>query len=130
MHMYLDFLFLSWWPFLSHHAFLFNPLVKVVDKFKVKAYASPMTFISKSHISRPDMSQFSPPCCKRKRGTQKVTFLKQNKAIRPGMRAEGCFLRCCWSLVFFCWCCVLALTALRQLSPPLPAKRNSPNSSD
>ncbi len=77
------------------------------------------------------MSQFFPRRCKRKqRGEHKrllFFFKKQNKAIRPDLRAEGCFLRCCRSLVFFCCCCcVLALTALRQLSPPLPAKKNSP----
>lgn len=52
------------------------------------------------------MSHFFPHAAKENiRGTQKVTYLKQNKAMRPDLRAEGCFLRCCRSLVFLLLLC-------------------------
>lgn len=42
MHMYLDIFVVVFplWPFISNHAFPYNALVKVKEKFKVKVYAS------------------------------------------------------------------------------------------
>lgn len=69
-------------------------------------------YLEKSHTltAKRDMLQFFSPRCKRK--TKKEQFLKQNIALRPGSRAEGCFLRCCRS--FFFSVCVLALKALNN----------------
>lgn len=51
------------------------------------------------------MSQLFPHAAKENtRETQKITYLKQNKAMCPDLRAEGCFLRCCRSLVFLLLC--------------------------
>lgn len=81
--MYVDvrsILFFPWWPFLSHHAFLFNPPVKVVGNFKVKAYASLYNdlYLRDSHkqTAKQDMSQFFPAATKRKQGNTKDYILK------------------------------------------------------
>lgn len=64
------------WPFLSLHAFLFNPLIKVIGKFNVKAYASPH-YDLECHISRlrGKICHSSSPAAKENNGgTQKVTI--------------------------------------------------------
>jgi len=103
------------WPFLSFHAFLFEPLIKVIGKIKAKVYASLRNdlYLRESHerTARRDMSQFCPLAAKENsRRTQEKLHLK-HKAVCPDLRVDICFLR---GTAQFCCCCVLAPTALRR----------------
>lgn len=131
---------LCWFMFDCGLFFLFMHFclstVKVVGKFKVKAYASLHVDLylqeSCKQTARQDTSQFLPLLQKKTTVEHKrLHFKKQNKAICPDLRGESCFFRCChrWeqlSLCFLSCCCDLALTALQWFSPALPAKWNSP----
>lgn len=86
------------WPLLLVH-FFFNRPVQVV-KVKVKSSPRPLSH-TVTQANRQARYVTSPPprCTRGQRGKQKVIFLKTKQYIQTW--AEGCFLRCCRSLVSF-----------------------------
>lgn len=103
------------WPFLFSQL-LFAPLLEIIVKFKVKAYASLHNdlYLKTEKICH--------KFCKRKKethqGKQEVTIFTvlkhKTKQLHPDLRAAGCFLRCCRNLVSYA---VLALKTPRDSSP-------------
>lgn len=98
---YIVFVLFLRWPLLLMH-FVFNRPVKVARKVKVKVKS--LTWPLSQTVTQANRQAWyvtSPPprCKKGQRGTQKVIFFKTKHYIQTW--AEGCFLRCCRSLVFF-----------------------------